>query len=90
MVDSDFRSHAIQCMVFAATLCSFFFTKTPSSLLTPLLLQEALQPATGSHVVWVLQLSGEQEIKLRLYLCDALFHKVEDFRQVSTKLLTGQ
>ena len=25
---------------------------------------------------------GEQEVKLRLYLCDALF-KVDDFRQVS-------
>ena len=36
----------------------FSLQRLPSYLLTPLLLQEALQPATGSHVVWVLQLSG--------------------------------
>lgn len=28
---------------------------------------------------------GEQEVTLRLYLCDALF-KVQDFREVSTRL----
>ena len=98
---TNFPSSFIQYMVFAAASCPSVICY----LLTPLLLQETLQPAAGSHVVRVVQLSGRtgsqaaslsvrralpQGRRLQTGQYKSSDRSIQNFRQVSIKLQTGQ